>query len=121
MANPPHHPGCVCAECGVVVKLPNGGLHLLPGESVTFRITHIVMPDGTRVPVGADDVIETTAEEVVRALPAAETMRCPACAPAEDEANHPPGMIFVGWGQGWQTCLRCNGTTRVPSGGGEGT
>lgn len=35
---------------------------------------------------------------------------CQTCAPTPDEVNHPPGMIFVGYGHGWQTCPRCNGT-----------
>jgi len=27
----------------------------------------------------------------------------------EHEINHPVGMIFVGWGHGWQPCPKCEG------------
>jgi hypothetical protein len=35
---------------------------------------------------------------------------CPSCAPDSDEINHPTGMIFVGWGHGWQACQKCGGS-----------
>jgi len=28
----------------------------------------------------------------------------------EGEFNHPPGMIFAGFGTGWQPCIACNGS-----------
>ena len=37
---------------------------------------------------------------------------CPTCAKKPEEVNHPPGMIFVGWGTGWQTCPDCSGTAK---------
>ena len=40
---------------------------------------------------------------------------CKACAKQEHEVNHPPGMVFVGWGRGWQTCVTCDGTGELPS------
>jgi hypothetical protein len=42
-----------------------------------------------------------------------ETVECPHCKRRPDEVNHPTGMIFVGWGRGWETCGVCGGTTRV--------
>ncbi len=35
---------------------------------------------------------------------------CESCRPHAADRNHPPGMIFVGWGQGWQPCQRCGGS-----------
>lgn len=35
---------------------------------------------------------------------------CAVCAPDSEEVNHPVGMIFVGWGHGWQTCQECGGS-----------
>jgi hypothetical protein len=35
---------------------------------------------------------------------------CGTCAPGTEEANHPVGMIFVGWGHGWQPCKTCGGS-----------
>jgi len=31
-------------------------------------------------------------------------------------ANHPTGMIFVGWGHGWQPCSSCGGSGLSPMG-----
>jgi hypothetical protein len=39
---------------------------------------------------------------------------CSACKRPEDAVNHVPGAVFVGWGLGWRTCPKCNGTQRVP-------
>lgn len=37
---------------------------------------------------------------------------CLTCEKKEGEVNHPPGMIFVGWGTGWQLSSRLdNGWT----------
>ncbi|MES2342295.1 MAG: hypothetical protein V4597_11500 [Pseudomonadota bacterium] len=36
--------------------------------------------------------------------------RCLGCIKLPDEKNHPPGMIFVGWGHGWQPCTKCGGS-----------
>lgn len=59
------------------------------------------------------DTLEGLRARVKAALhpPAGEV--CPTCAPREGEVNHPPGMIFVGWGHGWQLCSNCGGTRRV--------
>lgn len=38
---------------------------------------------------------------------------CPSCAPDTEEANHPVGMIFVGWGHGWQPGQACGGSGLV--------
>jgi len=35
---------------------------------------------------------------------------CEGCRPRATDRNHPPGMIFVGWGHGWQPCKRCGGS-----------
>jgi hypothetical protein len=35
---------------------------------------------------------------------------CQECRPRATDRNHPPGMIFVGWGHGWQPCQRCGGS-----------
>lgn len=35
---------------------------------------------------------------------------CPACEKQEGEVNHPRGMVFVGWGLGWQACPHCGGS-----------
>lgn len=40
-------------------------------------------------------------------------VQCPDCKRLDSEANHPVGMIFVGWGLGWQPCLRCDGSGRI--------
>ncbi len=50
--------------------------------------------------------------EALRGAPE-KTMTCPTCKPNEDEKNHPPGMMFVGMGHGWQVCSQCGGSTRV--------
>jgi len=42
-----------------------------------------------------------------------KTVTCPSCEPKEWEKNHPPGMIFVGMGHGWQPCSKCGGAARV--------
>ena len=39
---------------------------------------------------------------------------CKSCEKRPAEINHPPGMIFVGWGTGWQTCPNCNGSGAEP-------
>lgn len=44
------------------------------------------------------------------------SMQCPDCEKKPDEVNHPPGMMFVGWGHGWQLCSRCHGSATVPNG-----
>jgi DnaJ-class molecular chaperone len=44
----------------------------------------------------------------------ADTEECTTCKKQEGEVNHPEGMIFVGWGHGWQPCPICGGSTRVP-------
>jgi hypothetical protein len=41
-------------------------------------------------------------------------MQCPGCKKQEGEVNHPPGMVFVGWGTGWQPCPRCSGSGSIP-------
>ena len=35
---------------------------------------------------------------------------CQSCRPRATDRNHPPGMIFVGWGHGWQPCQSCGGS-----------
>lgn len=35
---------------------------------------------------------------------------CEACRPRATDRNHPPGMVFVGWGIGWKVCTRCGGS-----------
>lgn len=35
---------------------------------------------------------------------------CHGCRPRASDRNHPPGMIFVGWGHGWQPCTHCGGS-----------
>ena len=35
---------------------------------------------------------------------------CASCRPRATDQNHPPGMIFVGWGHGWQACQSCGGS-----------
>lgn len=35
---------------------------------------------------------------------------CQDCRPRATDRNHPSGMIFVGWGCGWQPCQRCGGS-----------
>ena len=35
---------------------------------------------------------------------------CQSCRPRATDRNHPPGMIFVGGGHGWQPCQRCEGS-----------
>jgi hypothetical protein len=42
--------------------------------------------------------------------PDGATELCQACRPHATDRNHPPGMIFVGWGHGWQPCQRCGGS-----------
>lgn len=39
----------------------------------------------------------------------ATVVRCDGCLPAPDAVNHVSGHIFVGWGLGWQPCLKCHG------------
>lgn len=42
--------------------------------------------------------------------PDAAAELCEACRPRASDLNHPTGMIFVGWGMGWQACARCGGS-----------
>lgn len=42
-----------------------------------------------------------------------EAAVCSTCAKQPHEVNHPPGMIFVGWGRGWERCPDCKGTARI--------
>ena len=44
----------------------------------------------------------------------APVVPCSGCEKQPDEVNHPVGMIFVGWGRGWETCPRCGGTGVEP-------
>lgn len=39
---------------------------------------------------------------------------CASCARRPGEVNHPRGMVFIGWGRGWERCMVCGGTTRRP-------
>jgi hypothetical protein len=43
-----------------------------------------------------------------------QLVECPCCKRPPDAVNHVPGCIFVGLGQGWQTCPHCNGSQLVP-------
>lgn len=40
-------------------------------------------------------------------------VECPTCKRKEGEKNHPPGMVFIGWGRGWERCSACGGTQRI--------
>ena len=42
-----------------------------------------------------------------------ELRDCQTCARKPGELNHPPGMVFIGWGRGWETCPACKGSQRV--------
>jgi hypothetical protein len=46
--------------------------------------------------------------------PPPPTVPCEHCKKLEHEVNHPTGMIFVGWGHGWQPCPHCGGAGVVP-------
>ncbi len=35
---------------------------------------------------------------------------CPGCVKQGDATGCRPGLVFVGWGRGWEPCPRCNGT-----------
>lgn len=35
---------------------------------------------------------------------------CRSCRPCATDQNHPSGMVFVGWGHGWQSCANCGGS-----------
>jgi pyruvate/2-oxoacid:ferredoxin oxidoreductase beta subunit len=37
-------------------------------------------------------------------------VNCDGCEKLPGELNHPYGMIFVGWGHGWQWCQSCGGS-----------
>jgi hypothetical protein len=41
---------------------------------------------------------------------------CESCKKLDHEKNHPVGMVFVGWGTGWQTCPNCGGTGTISVG-----
>lgn len=47
------------------------------------------------------------------------SLPCETCKKLPSEANHPPGMIFVGWGRGSETCPTCKGTAIDPTGSDE--
>lgn len=40
--------------------------------------------------------------------------QCKSCEKKDGEVNHPHGMIFVGWGHGWQPCPMCGGSGKKP-------
>ena len=67
-------------------------------------------------------VLERPAEDAPRLAYAdwlderAEAVACPKCEKKPHEVNHPPGMMFVGWGHGWQPCPDCSGSGSVPDG-----
>lgn len=46
----------------------------------------------------------------------ADMVQCPECELKPGEVNHPPGLMFVGYGLGWQPCSTCNGSARVSNG-----
>jgi len=56
--------------------------------------------------IAAEEVLERLACAQLAAQPAP----CDACKRRPGEQNHPAGMIFVGWGRGWEVCGECNGT-----------
>lgn|SRR5215469_5636764 len=37
-------------------------------------------------------------------------VKCKGCEKLPHEVNHPQGMVFVGWGRGWEPCPRCGGS-----------
>jgi hypothetical protein len=58
-----------------------------------------------------DFKVKPLEEYVVEPLPPKPVdVACPACKKKDGEANHPPGMVFVGMGHGWQPCSACSGT-----------
>jgi len=57
----------------------------------------------------------TSAAPKTRPLISGETVVCPSCAPSAGAVNHPPGCMFVGFGVGWVTCSRCNGSQKLPA------
>jgi len=65
------------------------------------------------VTCGADPthlVEKTPALFCAKCKPANATELCQGCRPRATDLNHPPGMIFVGWGHGWQPCRCCGGS-----------
>lgn len=47
--------------------------------------------------------------------PAKEPAECSHCKRPADAISHVPGCIFVGFGYGWQPCVHCGGSSKVPS------
>lgn len=50
--------------------------------------------------------------------PSAPSVPCETCKKLDGEVNHPTGMIYVGWGHGWQPCPVCGGSGVVAVGKG---
>ena len=108
--------GALRAAAATVLVLPCGrSAHLELGWAAGHGQRTIVLLDD---PISEPELmylmnttICVTLDEVLEAL---KTDLCPHCAERDGESNHPTGMIFVGWGHGWQPCVHCGGSTLLP-------
>ena len=107
--------GALRAAAATVLVLPCGpSAHLELGWAARQGQRTIILLDdplsepelmylmNTKICVSVDEVVESLATE-----------QCPHCVKEEGEVNHPDGMIFVGWGHGWQPCIHCKGSALV--------
>lgn len=89
-------------------SLRNGGL--------VIAVAHTIYEERrfADMPILADTLEEAgcTEETILQHCRGLE--RCPKCIKLPDENNHPPGMMFVGWGHGWQPCSVCEGAIWIP-------
>lgn len=63
----------------------------------------------------ADALEEAGCQEAAILDHCRQQVPCDNCIKKPDEKNHPPGMMFIGWGHGWQPCLSCGGSALQPA------
>lgn len=112
----PYHRSCTGNKCP---EHQESMRHLLTWHDAT--IPHMARTihaghDWAAMPVLADALEEAGCDCAELLLHLRGWAPCPTCLKLPDEVNHPPGMLFVGWGMGWQPCSTCEGAAWLPGG-----
>lgn len=88
-----HNPTLYCAKCKPAVS-----------GQLDREVATVLQGQAAAGDAHAGDVLNDLIEQRGAAA------LCPSCRPLATDHNHPPGMIFVGWGHGWQPCQNCGGS-----------